>query len=186
MFFEPADKLDSAKVIFRSRQFQCFRIVPDSTPVAETVGPPSHGGNRGSNPLGSAIFFSRLRAARCNPTEFPDGFRIIFFGAPRLQLKKQAENTSTNSNDGDVTVPIEGAALIAIGGRVNARLTSVREFYEERPLWRIAAVALIPIGALTGYAVAGVWGIVAGMIVAGIADVIAPLGRVKVIERHRH
>ena len=70
-------------------------------------------------------------------------------------MQHQDDKKGTDSDNGNVTVPIKGAAIITIGGSLTARATSIREFYEERPIWRIAAVALIPFGAFVGYAAGG-------------------------------
>ena len=59
----------------------------------------------------------------------------------------------------------------------------VVEYYHERPLWRIAAVALLVFSPIIGYLFVGVWGIVVGLALGVVADLIGPFGREKIIER---
>ena len=69
--------------------------------------------------------------------------------------------------------------------RATAVPTSVFKFYRERPLWRIAAVTLLVLAPMIGYSFAGFSGVLFGFAVGIIADIIAPFGRILVIERRR-
>jgi len=69
--------------------------------------------------------------------------------------------------------------------RATAVPTSVVKFYRERPLWRIAAVTLLVLAPMIGYSLDGFSGILFGLAVGDDADIIAPLGRILVIERRR-
>lgn len=90
---------------------------------------------------------------------------------------------SDNEQDEAVKGILKSEAEIKF--RAAATATAVVHFYRERPLWRIAAVGLIVFPPIIGYSIVGHWGILFGLAVGIIADIIAPLGRILVIERRR-